>query len=819
MSQVSSSNSPNSDENLEFNVDRTGMDSEEQKAALQEREQFLASIYEGAAEAIFIVDVLPDGDFRYLHFNPAAERLTGLSFENVKGKTPEDIVPPEAAAKIRQRYSQCVESGEKVTYEECLPFKGEETWWLTTLQPLRDSNLHIYRLVGTSLNITDRKQTEKALEESERRFRAIFNQTFQFIGLMQPDGILIEANQTALDFGGLTTTDVINRPFWEGFWWTRSPETQAQLRSAIQAAAAGQFIRYEVEVLGAGDRVVMIDFSIKPVKDETGRVVLLIPEGRDITERKQAEAEIIRLNHELEQKVAQRTSQLENALLKIQESADRLSLALDASKMGLWDWALASDRVFWTPYHEQIFGYETGTPERTYTEWESRVHPEDLSRVKTAIEKALSDRGEYACQYRIVLPNGTVGWIDALGRCYCDAANRPVRMLGMVKDITDRKRAEEALRQSEERFRATFEQAAVGVAHVGINGQWLRVNQKLCDIVGYSREELLERTFQEITYADDLKTDLNYVRQLLAGEIDTYSLEKRYICKDGSLVWVELTVSLVRESNSGLGEPKYFISVVEEISDRKHAEIALQERAAELEWLTKALTDTTSLLKKRNQELDQFAYVASHDLKAPLRAIANLSEWIEEDLEGKLPAENQRQIQILRGRVHRLEALINGLLEYSRVGRTEIAPETVDVAKLLANIIDSLDPPPTFTIEIEAGMPTLTAKKIPLFQVFSNLIGNAIKHHHRDNGHIKISVRDRGKFYEFAVTDDGPGIDPKHHERVFDIFQTLQSRDQIESTGIGLAIVKKIIEAEGGTIHLESKLGDGSTFRFTWVKS
>jgi PAS domain S-box-containing protein len=375
------------------------------------------------------------------------------------------------------------------------------------------------------------------------------------------------------------------------------------------------------------------------------------------------------------------------------------------------------------------------------------------------------------------------------------------------------------LRESEKRFRETFEQAAVGIAHVGIDGQWLRVNQKLCDIVGYTREQLMELTFQEITHPEDLALDLAYVERLLAGKIKNYSLEKRYLRQDGSIVWIELTVSLVTsEIFPEPINPKYFISVIEEIGDRKQAEIDLQQRAKELEWLNKLLTQTTTLLKKRNEELDRFVYVASHDLKAPLRAIANLSEWIEEDLEGQLPSENQRQMELLRGRVYRLEALINGLLEYSRVGQISQAIEMVDVSTLLAEVINSLDPASTFTIEVQGQMPTLKTKRVLLFQVFSNLISNAIKYHHRHDGQIGISYQDREEFCEFTVADDGLGIAPEHYAKVFTIFQTLQPRDRIESTGIGLAIVKKIVETEGGEISLESKLGEGAKFRFTWLK-
>jgi light-regulated signal transduction histidine kinase (bacteriophytochrome) len=234
--------------------------------------------------------------------------------------------------------------------------------------------------------------------------------------------------------------------------------------------------------------------------------------------------------------------------------------------------------------------------------------------------------------------------------------------------------------------------------------------------------------------------------------------------------------------------------------------------------LNATLAQTTSLLQRRNKELDEFAYVASHDLKAPLRAIANLSEWIEDDLAGQLPEENQQQLQLLRQRVYRMEQLINGLLTYSRIGRTQPTLETIQVSTLLAEVIDSISPPPTFNIEISPNMPTLTTKPILLSQVFSNLINNAIKHHNRPDGCIKISAEDQGEFYEFAVADDGPGIAPENYNKIFVIFQTLYPSETNDNTGIGLSIVKKIVETEGGSIRVDSSPGQGATFRFSWRK-
>ncbi len=255
-----------------------------------------------------------------------------------------------------------------------------------------------------------------------------------------------------------------------------------------------------------------------------------------------------------------------------------------------------------------------------------------------------------------------------------------------------------------------------------------------------------------------------------------------------------------------------------ELNIRKKAENALREKAIELEWANQELLKITSLLKKRNQELDHFAYVTSHDLKAPLRAIANLATWLSEDLEGQIPAENQQQLQLMQSRVKRMDGLIQGLLEYSRVGRKNTPAKIVNVGDLINEALDLLSPPPGFEIIVNSNMPTLKTEALLLQQVFSNLISNGIKYHPQDRGKIIISVKEQDEFYEFAVADDGLGIDPQYHERIFTIFQTLQARDTIESTGIGLSIVKKIVEGQGGKIWVESQLGEGATFYFTWRK-
>ena len=222
-------------------------------------------------------------------------------------------------------------------------------------------------------------------------------------------------------------------------------------------------------------------------------------------------------------------------------------------------------------------------------------------------------------------------------------------------------------------------------------------------------------------------------------------------------------------------------------------------------------------LERSNRDLDQFAYVASHDLKAPLRAISTLSGWIEEDLGDRLSSDAAEQMQLLRSRVKRMDGLIDGILQYSRAGRLDSRGEEVKVGQLVREVVELLDPPTGFDIVVAAEMPTLVTKRLRLEQIFSNLINNAIKYHHRpEEGRVEVQATRRGRTYEFSVRDNGPGIAPEHHDRVFMMFQTLQPRDQVESTGLGLSLVKKLVEEEGGTIRIESTLGQGAAFLFTW---
>lgn len=282
----------------------------------------------------------------------------------------------------------------------------------------------------------------------------------------------------------------------------------------------------------------------------------------------------------------------------------------------------------------------------------------------------------------------------------------------------------------------------------------------------------------------------------------------------GALYITRLLTSRVKrqvEWAERLAEGNYSARMEDSVGDE------LTALSSSLDRMADRMTTAIAQLEARNRELDQFAYIVSHDLKAPLRGIESVSRWIEEDMGADLPPHIQEFLQLMRRRVGRMENLISGILALSRIGRAAETQERVDVAALLADLIDDIAPPPGFRIILPKQLPVLFTNRTALGQVFSNLLSNAIKyHHHPDTGSATLTWRPTAQHHLFTLTDDGPGIAPAYHERIFQIFQTLQERDSVESTGVGLAIVKKIVERHGGTVSVASDEGRGAAFSFTW---
>ncbi len=271
---------------------------------------------------------------------------------------------------------------------------------------------------------------------------------------------------------------------------------------------------------------------------------------------------------------------------------------------------------------------------------------------------------------------------------------------------------------------------------------------------------------------------------------------------DGQYHWVTATkVPIINRKNNVIG----LVGISRDITERKQAE----EKQAKL----------LKEIETANQELKEFAYVISHDLKAPLRAIGSLVDWIYSDYKGRFDSQGKEMLDLIVGRVKRMNDLIDGVLQYSRVGRIKENRIKINLNKIIQEVIETIAPPKNIRVEVENKLPTIHSERTRIKQVFQNLLINAIKYNDKEKGEIRISCKRNNGCWKFGITDNGPGIDEKYFGKIFQIFQTLAPRDKVESTGVGLALVKKIIEMYGGKIWVESEINQGSTFYFTLPKN
>ncbi len=696
--------------------------------------------------------------------------------------------------------------------------------------------------------------------------------------------------------------------------------------------------QFEYRAIAAEGRVVWLKDLVRVVRDDNGHAKLLRGVMVDITKEKQAEEATEQLSREREARL-----ELERVQQALRKSEERYRSLVEATAQIIWDTKaegeFVTEQAGWSAFTGQTYEELKGWG------WLNAVHPDDRSHTAQVWSAAVANRHLYQVEHRLRRYDGEYRYMSVRGVPVLEPDGSIREWLGVHTDITDRKRVEEALKESKHRYAQildsvqdmifckapgsvvvyankaacqyygmTVEQLR-GITDVPFNkldytqqylrddlqvfttGQPLNISEEpniradgetrffhtiktpifdtngnVVQIVGVSRDITERRQVQEalsdaLASAEAARSELQRVFIQAPAAIQT-SRGPNHVIDTANPLYVQLVGKRdligkpVREAFPELegqgffelldqvytsGEPfvgkemralfdrngdgnleeSFWNFVYQplldadgkvyglmthavEVTEQVHSRQEIEKKAEELAHLTRSLERT-------NQELDQFAYVVSHDLKAPLRAMANLSEWLEEDLADQLTDESRQHLSLLRGRVHRMGALIDGILHYSRAGRVQQV-ETVDVSALLCEVIELLAPPPEVLIVVEPGMPALKTEKIPLEQVFMNLIGNAIKYATCPDARVWVSVREEKKYYEFAIADNGSGIAPEYHHKIWGLFQRLEARDKVEGTGIGLSLVKKIVESRGGRVWVESEMGAGATFRFTWPK-
>ena len=866
--------------------------------ALRQSEEKFRLVAETLPQIVWTAQ--PDGSVDY--YNQRWAEYSGILQEEGQGWGWKPVLHPDDEHRTMEAWTQAVQAGQLYECDHRVRrTDGEFRWHLSRGLPLRDSEGRIIKWFGTATEIHDQKQIEEtlqqayaqlelrvqertaelsaanlqlqqqiierqqieqALRESERRLGAIFNHTFQFIGLMQPDGILLEANQTALNFGGLQRSDVIERPFWEARWWTISQETQNQLREAIAQAASGEFVRYEVDVLGAGDTVATIDFSIKPVRDEAGQIVLLIPEGRDITTLKQAEAQIRQLNVELEQRVIERTAQLEatNCQLEneiaerkqmeeaLRQSEERFRQAVVNAPFPMTIHAENGEILQINRTWMELTGY-TQEEIPTIADWTEKAYGERYEIVLEAVDRL------YELKDKVSEGEFTITTRQKTRRIW-DFSSAPLgrlpdgrrMVLSMAADVTERKWAEEQLRtrtRQQEAIATLGQRALSGIDLSTLMDEATSLIAQTLDVEYCKVLELLpsgDAVFLRagVGWQDGLVgratvgtgSDSQAGYTLLSSEpviVTDLRSETRFsgppllhqhnvvsglstIISGQERAWGVLGAHTTRYQTFTQDDIHFLqaaANILAEAIQRQQAEATLQQQSEEL--------------AQANRLKDEFLATLSHELRTPLNSMLGWTKLLPTRRLNE--ATMGRAMETISRNTQALAQLIEDVLDMSDVirGHLNLNVYPIELVPILDQAIASIrSAAEAKTIKIVTQLdPTvgfILGDANRLQQVFWNLLSNAVKFTPKQ-GRIEVRLERINDQVQIQVSDTGLGISADFLPFVFDRFR--QENGSITRShgglGMGLAIVRYLVELQGGTVRAESPgTGQGATFTLSF---
>jgi PAS domain S-box-containing protein len=619
----------------------------------------------------------------------------------------------------------------------------------------------------------------EALRASEERYRRTFELAASGIAHIGIDRRFLRVNRRLCEMLGYTAEE-LTRLKGRDISHPDDLDIVNGLRPKLYAGEMDS-LRVEKRYLRKDGSAIWAAFTMVLERDAAGQPLYEIAVFDDITGRKEAE-EALRLERERFRAVV--------------DSANEGILVYDRD-LRVVDANVAAERIIGLPLDEMLGkpGFtsllpcvrEDGTP----------LRPEDRPTRRTL------ETGQPLTGMLIGIRRDEVQttWLSVnTGFLRNPRDNALSGIVSTVSDITAARTQEAALKESEERFRHTVEYAEDGIANVSLDGVFLLVNRRLCEMLGRAEEELVGLSVKEVSHAEDRDLTDRQRLALRSGEKRSVHFEKRYLRRDGTPFWVGLTIGLVRDA---AGQPLYEIAVFNDISERKEAERALQDAHEEL--------------KRSNAELEQFAYVASHDLQEPLRMVSSYTQLLQRRYKEKFDDDANEFMGYIVDGAARMKQLIEDLLTYSRVGTRgkEFRPVEVEAAlrRGVANLRAAIS---------ESGasvsndpLPMVEGDDVQLAQLFQNLIGNALKFRSQSVPRIHVSVSEKETEYEFGVADNGIGIEPQYFERIFMVFQRLHNKGEYPGTGIGLAICKKVVERHGGRIWVDSSPEGGSTFRFT----
>ncbi|HEY5587269.1 MAG TPA: PAS domain S-box protein [Ruminiclostridium sp.] len=652
------------------------------------------------------------------------------------------------------------------------------------------------------------------------------------------DYVFIEVNKTFEKITGLKKENIIGKKVTEvlpGIEYSKFNWIKVYGKIALSCSKE-YFIQYSEELHKW--------YSVCAYSHEKGFFTTIFT---DVTELKLKEQELVKRNEDIlsfhaevvtyKEELIQQMQELEEYNNYVKDNDNRFNAAQAMAHVGNWEIDIQNNLLWSSPEAFKIYGIKQESPYLPLKIAQDIVDKDDRSRMNSALQLFLEGKEKYDVVFRIIRADDNAERIiHSIAEMEFDLNGHPTKILGVILDITERYYSEQKLKDSheilkikdgelkkqyqelqinkdslsasEERFRLTFEQAAVGICHSSLEGKYIRINQRFCEILGYTRRELFQMSFKEMTYKEDLQVDLDNMAKLINCEINGFRMEKRYIKKNGSVIWTDLTVTLIVEP---LSKQKYIMGVIEDITERKIAEAELKQAKEDAELA--------------NHVKSQFLANMSHEIRTPMNGMLGMIQLAQiSDSE----AERKECLELSKNSGDILVRVINDILDYSKIeaGKMSIHDAPFNLKEIISEVLTLFDASAKsknlkIQLHCDSNIPMkLKGDSVRLRQVLSNLIGNAVKF--TNEGSINVSIKidyfnERETKLTFMVEDTGIGIPMEKMENLFKSFSQLDGSNTKEYSGTGLGLVtsQKLIELMGGVIQVESEKGKGSKFYFS----
>jgi PAS domain S-box-containing protein len=740
---------------------------------------------------------------------PYFRHFTGLSYEQVKGSGWASALHPDDIAKTLKVWNDAVSS--KSSYETEYRLKRHDKVYRDLLakgSPVFDKNGEIMEWVGVCIDITERKQIEESIKSNEKRFRELIESLPQLFWTCRVDGPCDYLSKQWVDYTGIPEEEQL------GYRWLEQlhPEDRDKTVSDwMEKVKTGESFDIEFRIRRNDGVYHWFKTRAVPMHDADGKIIKWFGSNTDFHEIKKAEEQLRNFNKDLEQKVDERTKELQRSKILLDETG-RLA------KVGGWEIDLKANTLYWSETTYKIHEIEPDFVPNLETAINFYA-PEAIPVISGCVERAMKNGESFDEELELITAKKNRIWVRAVGKAYREKG-KIVKIGGMFQDINERKLAEiESLRKSEQLQSLSNELENIIDSIPGLvfykdtKNRYIRVNKYICDahkmskkqLEGLSLNDLYPRGQAQAYYEDDL--------QVIRSRQSKINIDEPWGDR-----WVSTSkIPYLNETGEVIG----VIGVSMDVTERKLAEEELKKHRDHLEELvnerTMELDNAIIGLKRSNQELEQFAYVASHDLQEPLRMVSSYTQLLERRYKDQLDQDARDFIFFAVDGANRMQHLINDLLDYSRVTTRGKPFAKLDLSTVLGHAIANLQKKvqETGALIVNDDLPFVYGDEVQLVRVFQNLLDNAMKFRGTDPPRINVSAKTLDEKIQISITDNGIGIDKIYSDRVFTIFQRLHTKVEYPGTGIGLAICKRTIERHGGKIWFESEPGKGTTFYFT----